>query len=186
MDIASLKYIPAKHYTPAARKVGDVRWVVLHSMESQEKPDTAESVAAWFASPAAPRSSAHYCIDSNSVVRSVADEHVAWHAPGANAAGIGIEHAGRAAQARDQWLDAYGRAMLRLSVNLCAALCRKWDIPALRVWPAGLRNGVRGITTHAHVSEAFKRSTHWDPGPGFPMAWYVERVAKVLETGEDE
>ena len=33
-----------------------------------------------------------------------------------------------------------------------------------------LRAGERGITTHAQVSKAWKKSDHWDPGPGFPIA----------------
>jgi hypothetical protein len=41
---------------------------------------------------------------------------------------------------------------------------------------AGLLRGDRGITTHDAVSKAFKQSTHWDPGPGFPLADFANAV----------
>jgi hypothetical protein len=37
--------------------------------------------------------------------------------------------------------------------------------------------GKRGITTHLEVSRAYKRSTHTDPGPGWPMAEMLKMVA---------
>ena len=33
----------------------------------------------------------------------------------------------------------------------------------------GLKAGKKGVTTHAEVSKAFKKSNHTDPGLGFPM-----------------
>ena len=54
--------------------------LVIHTMESPEKPDTAESVANWFSGSTAPQASAHYCIDGNSIVQCVHDDDVAWHA----------------------------------------------------------------------------------------------------------
>ena len=38
----------------------------------------------------------------------------------------------------------------------------------------------RGITTHASVSQAFRKSSHWDPGLGFPMAEFLNSVARLL------
>jgi hypothetical protein len=110
----------------------------------------------------------------------VREQHVAWAAPGANKNGIHIEHAGRAAQSAREWTDEFGTSMLYLSIELCAQICRAWSIPALFVGPAGLLHGDRGITTHAAVSVAFKRSTHTDPGVNFPSRWYVEQVATRL------
>ena len=68
--------------------------IVVHTMEMDEKGSTAESCASWFQNPAA-GVSAHYCVDADSIVQCVKEEDVAWHAPGANHDGIGIEHAGR-------------------------------------------------------------------------------------------
>src|SRR5688572_13889549 len=97
----------ARHYTPTSGRQIDL--VVLHDMEAPEKPATAENIASWFAGPNAPRASAHWCFDSNSAVRCVADKDVAWHAPGANHNGLGYEMAGYARQTGAEWLDPYGR-----------------------------------------------------------------------------
>ena len=41
---------------------------------------------------------------------------------------------------------------------------------------ADLVAGRRGITGHVEVSRAFKRSDHWDPGPGFPIESFLDDV----------
>lgn len=155
--------------------------VVLHDMESPELVDSAEGCAAWVAGHHAPKypapmASAHYFVDCDSVVQGVRENCVAWHAPGANRNGIGIEHAGQARQSEFEWLDAYGQSMLTLSAELCAGICDRWKIPLAVVDVAGLLVGNRGITLHRYVSQAFKKSDHDDPGPNFPLDWYMRRV----------
>lgn len=149
-------------------------------MESPEKPETAEDVARWFAGPSAPEASAHYCIDANSTVQCVRDGDVAWHAPGANHNGLGFEHAGLTSQSAAAWDDAYSRRMLARSARLVAAKCRRYGIPAVWLDADDLRAGRRGITGHVQVSDAFGRSSHRDPGPGFPVEAYVARVRAHL------
>jgi N-acetyl-anhydromuramyl-L-alanine amidase AmpD len=174
----TIPFVQARNYTRGRSNSIDV--IVIHTMESPEKPDTAESVAAWFAGSTAPQASAHYCIDADSVVECVRDTDVAWHAPGANHNGIGIEHAGRAAQSAADWSDAYSMKLLDLSAGLVAQKCAKYDIPAVWLSAAQLRAGKRGITGHVQVSEAFKRTDHTDPGKSFPVEAYVARVREHL------
>ena len=174
MAVATIPFIEARNYTKG--RSGPVDLIVIHTMESPEKPDTAESVAKWFAGPTAPQASAHYCIDSNSIVQCVKDTDVAWHAPGANSNGIGLEHAGRAAQTAKDWSDPYSKAMLELSAGLTARLCKEHKIPVTWLRPADLLAGKRGITGHADVSRAFKRSDHTDPGTSFPIERYLALV----------
>ncbi len=177
-----IPFLEARHYTPAHRTACDL--VVLHSMESAELQRTAENVASWFAGSSAPKASAHYCVDADSVIQCVHDEDIAWAAPGANARGLQVELAGRAAQTAEQWADDYSAAMLSRAIELVELLCRRWSIPARHVGVDGLVLGHRGITTHAEVSRVFKRSTHTDPGPGFPLEWFVGRVsARLAEAG---
>lgn len=173
-----LKFVQAKHYLRTPRQP---RLIVLHSIECPEASTRAESTAAYFARGEAV-SSAHYCVDSDSAVQCVDDHHIAYHAPGCNLTGIGIEHAGYARQTRDEWLDDFGQRMLSLSIQLSARLCGRWKIPAVYIGAGDLRLGKPGITTHAEVTIAFGKSTHTDPGPGFPVAWYVSRVAALLVT----
>lgn len=178
-----LPFVEAANFTPAARKVIDL--VVIHSMENQEKPGTARAVAEWFADPSrSPRASAHYLCDEREVIQCVRDADVAWGAPGANRTGLHIEHAGQASQSANEWGDEYSMSMLHLSVQLCATLCRAWAIPAVFLPAEPLAyKGSRGLTTHAEVSKAFRLSSHTDPGPNWPMAWYVGRVSSLLREG---
>lgn len=152
--------------------------IVFHDMEAPEAGQTAENVAAYFARqhPPGQASSAHYNVDNNTVVQSVRDKDIAYCAPGANHNGLHIEHAGYARQTTSEWLDPYGRAMLLRSAKLAEELCTQYQIPIKFITEAGLKLGHRGITTHAAVSQAFRRSSHTDPGFNFPMAYYINLV----------
>lgn len=181
LDLSRIRFQRAKNYTWADRKPGDVKWIVIHTMESSETPTTAEAVASWFAGSNAPRASAHFNVDCDSIVQSVKTADVGWHAPGANRSGIGIEHAGRAKQTPADWADEYTTSMLETqSVPLCGYLCAAWGIPVEFVDAEGLRAGKPGITTHYEVSKAFKKSDHWDPGHNFPMERYLQKVRDVV------
>lgn len=174
------RFIQARNYTKGRETRIDV--VVLHTMEAPEKPDTAEAIARYFATTTRD-ASAHYCVDSNSIVQCVRDEDVAWAAPGANSDGIQIEHAGYARQTRGDWEDDFSKGMLELSARLAAEKCREYRIPVVWLYPADLRAGRRGITSHDNVSKAFGRSTHYDPGKGFPVQRYLRMVARHLGDG---
>ncbi len=177
-DDEEIKFVQAKNYTWADRKVVD--WIVLHSMEASESSTTAENVASWFASKSAPRASAHYNIDDDSIVQSVKEGHVAWHGGGGNKRGIGLEHAGYARQSEAQWLDSYSTRMLKRSAKLTAGICKRWNIPVKYVDREGLKRGERGITTHNEITFAFRKSTHTDPGKHFPMDQYLEWVNEAM------
>lgn len=177
-DPVTIPYIEAKNWqrsVPAVPK----ELIVLHCMEAPEASTTAEWCAGYFAGSRgpAPQASAHYCVDDDSIICCVPPERVAWHAPGANHNGIGIEHAGYARQSRAQWLDDFSLRMLSLSAQLTAWLCRRFTIPLQFVVADHVKLGGRGITTHAEVSKAFGKSTHWDPGPHFPVGEYLRMVA---------
>lgn len=169
-----MKFIQARNYTPTGGRAVDL--IVLHSMEVPLSIGRAEWMAGWFSGATAPPASAHFGVDPNEVIRCVADRDVAWAAPGANHNGLHIEHAGYARQTRGQWLSNDGQKMLERSAALCRELCDRYDIPLRYVDQFGLARGERGITTHHQVSQAFKRSTHWDPGPGFPIDHYLDLV----------
>jgi N-acetylmuramoyl-L-alanine amidase len=171
-----LPYVEAANWSrhlPAQRK--DL--IVIHSIECAEASTAAENTAAWFAGKRgeSPRSSAHACIDDDTIVQCVPWDRIAWHAPGANARGIGLEHAGWARQTPAQWRDGYSQRMLRRSAWLVARLRERLDtFPIEFVDETGLLKGAPGITTHDRISRAFRKSTHTDPGAGFPMDQYLE------------
>jgi N-acetyl-anhydromuramyl-L-alanine amidase AmpD len=176
----------AQNYTPASRNAADL--IVIHTMETPEAAKQALGCARWFAGELAPRfpaprASAHFCVDADEVIQCVRVQDVAWHAPGANRNGVGIEHAGRARQTPEEWADDYSASMLARSAILCAELCFGLSIPVRFVDAGELAQNMtheklrRGITTHAEVTRAFpKLGTHTDPGPHFPMGAYLEAV----------
>ena len=165
-----MEFIQARWFTRVTAK-RRIDFIVLHSMEAPEKGTTAESVARYFAAGTV-KASAHFNVDADSIVQSVRENDIAYHAP-PNTHSIGVEHAGYARQTRAQWLDAYGLAMLRRSAGLVRALAAKHDVPLVFLSPAQLRAGKRGITTHANVSKAWGLTSHTDPGKGFPIDHYM-------------
>lgn len=174
-------YKQAKNYTPVAdSQPRDIKWVVIHTAEMPEKPTSAEALGAWVSGPHAPRSSWHFAVDADSIVQSVKVKDVAWHAPGANRHGIGIEHAGYARQSAKEWRDEFSESMLRRSARLAAKLCKDHGIPVQYVDQEGLQRGDRGITTHHAVSIAFRKSDHTDPGDHFPMEWFLDLVRQEI------
>lgn len=180
----AMRFIQARNYTKGRSCSIDV--LVIHTMENAEKPDGAENIAGWFAGSTAPEASAHYCIDSDSVVQCVRDEDVAWHAPGANHDGLGFEHAGTARQTGRDWQDEFSVAMLERSARLVAKKCEQYEIPPVWLYPSDLQAGRRGITSHNNVSRAFHRSTHWDPGEGFNVQGYLRLVRSHLKDGGED
>lgn len=197
-DPDAVQYVEATHWS---RGVGAVPkdLIVIHSMEYPETSVGSEWCGAFFAGRCrdgkgnlipAPEASANYAVDDDTVVCMVPPERIAWHAPGANQRGIGIEHSGYARQTRAQWLDDYSLRMLMLSAELTAHLCARFKIPVQFVMAEHLTRGGKGITTHAEVSKAYRKSTHWDPGPHFPISEYLrfvvdagQRSSRALHSG---
>src|SRR5690349_413273 len=104
------RIIQARNFTPA--RIRPVDLIVLHTMGAPEKEGTALAVAKRCPTPNAPKASSHHCHDAKEVIQCVNPATTAWHAPGANANGIGIEHAGYARQSAADWSDPYSDAML--------------------------------------------------------------------------
>lgn len=181
-----IRFFEAVNWGPKHIRRDKIDLIVLHCMESaDESLDRAERSALWMAGKnpkfPPPRSSAHYFVDPDSIVQGVLDEWIAWHAPGANRQGIGIEHAGKAKQTETEWLDEAGIAMLDLSTQLTARLCQRWNIPTVYLEAPALLAGQRGITTHRQVTLAWKKGSHMDPGPSFPIGYYMARVNAYAE-----
>jgi N-acetyl-anhydromuramyl-L-alanine amidase AmpD len=156
-----------------------ISFVVIHTMEIAERVDSAEICARWFATPVS-KVSAHYCVDAGTIIQCVEENDIAWHARGGNAHSLGVELAGMAGQGRRDWEDAYSAAVLERAAELVADIASRHDIPIAKLGPGALRDGRRGITGHADVSSAWRRSDHWDPGPAFPWRGFLDSVRSVL------
>lgn len=179
-----MKFVQAKNYSKGSRGPGTITLVCIHTMEAPEGPATAENVAAWFAGANAPQASAHYNVDADSVVQSVLEKDVAWHAGPINGYSIGVEHAGYAKQSPEEWADEYSLRMLERSAELVAGICTRHAIPIERVTAVDLKAGRRaGICGHADVTVGLTGGKgHWDPGPHFPWEWYLGRVVEYAGT----
>lgn len=173
-------FIEAKGLSRMGRK--EVRVVVVHTMECQELKGRARWCAEWFAGKYAPRypapqASAHYCVDAEEIVQGVRESDMAWHAGSANPFSIGVEHAGYAGQNAVQWDDDYSRAVLERSAELVAGICKRWNIPIVKLGPGELVVGQHGICGHVDCTNAFSAGKgHTDPGIAFPWAAYLKLV----------
>lgn len=177
-------FVQAKYF----RRVGErpVRVIVIHDMEFPEEEKTAKKVADYFTHPDTP-SSAHICVDSDSIVQCVLDRDVAYGAPGANQDGIQIELAGFGSQTREQWLDSYSKRLLERAADATAQYCLKYDIPPRQLTNAQLADKKsKGLVGHRQVSEVFKKSTHTDPGPNFPWDVFLTLVQQALARRANE
>jgi hypothetical protein len=173
----SIPFVQAKFYTPVGSR--QVIWLVLHDMQAPNKGGIAAAVANYFATMDVPRAqgaSAHECIDNGVVVQCVRDGDVAWAAPGANARGYHFEMTGYASQATNEWLDPYGHDMLRLAAQRVRAKADEKGIPLVFRRATDLLAQKPGITTHFECSNAFDPGGHWDPGPGFPIDYFLSLV----------
>ena len=169
----------ASHFTVANRTA--VSWLVVHTMEVPCVAGMALRVAQRFALGERPVS-AHYCVDPINVIQCVRDADVAWHCPGANRLGIGIEHAGysEGPSATDWLTDSHAQGMLPLAAQIAAQICHKWSIPIVRLTPAQIQAGEHGIIGHADATIAFATpGGHTDPGPTWPWDQYLRAVAAV-------
>lgn len=167
-----IRFLQAKYWRWANRKTVD--WIVLHSAEVWEKPSSAEAVAAYFQNPPVVASS-HFVVDCDSIVQCVKTEHVADHCGRGNDRSIGIEQAGYAKQSEAEWLDAYGQQMLGLVSKLVAREARQWNIPLVRLTPAELIAGKRGLCGHVDINAAFPNNAgHTDPGVHYPWDVLLE------------
>lgn len=156
-------------HSSGARPSSWIKHIVVHSAEAL----SARGVARFFSEPGA-GGSANLVTDDKECFRTLNDHAIPWGAPGANESGWHIELCGRASWTREEWLR--HRPMLKAAAYKCALRAKQYEIPLRWIGPLRLRLGWKGFVTHNTVSKAFKRSTHWDPGPGFPQDLFMDYV----------
>jgi hypothetical protein len=166
-------------HSSGRRTAAQVRYIVLHDTEG----DTALSAARYFTTPASGGSS-NLVVDDNVCYRVLDDLVIPWGAPPLNASGFHIEQAGYAAWTRNEWLAheaTIDRAAFKASLR-----CTRFKIPPVQLNVAQLRSDFAkhephgGVVTHATISTAFGESDHHDPGSGYPIDVFLEKLAGYL------
>jgi len=165
----SRRFFPAAHFG-GARDPSRLRVIVLHSTEG----GSAAGAASWFQNEAS-GGSTQLVAGEDGLYRSVDDLRIPWGAQGANSDGLHIELAGYAKWSRDQWLEK--KRTLENAASAIGKWSRQYGIPLRYIEGAELADDrTRGVTTHVAVTKAYKKGDHWDPGPGFPLDYLLERA----------
>lgn len=187
VDFKKIPFVEAKYFEKKDKVDRKPAAIVIHTMEASEAGNTAENVANYFKNmPDGREASAHYCVDSNSIVQCVQCRDIAWGAGGFNERAIHIELAGYSSQTTGQWNDTYSASMIDLAAQLCAkVLIPKYGINPHWVSDNELKqiaagNDLTGFTYHAQITKVFKKSTHEDPGPGFPFNRFMDLVKHYM------
>lgn len=169
------KYIPASIQS-GHRDMSRVNWIVIHVTDGGS---SAENIGNYFAAEPhdvlqldgtyrkEPGGSTNMVVGEDGCVQSVPDDVVPAGAPPLNGTGLHIEFVGQSKWTRAQWLQRLqtlenGRRVIR-------DWSRKYGIPRTLRGPGELLAGLPGVTTHAIITSVWHKTSHLDPGPGFPV-----------------
>lgn len=190
----TVKYAPRVPVHPeryGATRTNPLRLLVIHDSEGAESETAAEALAAAFARPGDRwvdeddhsrgkyGASYHYVFDTDDVIPVVPENVVAYAAGGANNDGVHACFPGKASQTREQWLDPVSSAMIDRAAEWLLDRSLALHIPLVWLTVADVRAGLWGVTDHATISLAYKKSTHTDPGAAFPRDVLMQRAHKV-------
>lgn len=187
MTFPGLTYAPSVGLHPD-REGGPIVWpprlAVLHTSEGGELPTSARQLCHAMTLPGDRQtstggvygSSYHVVFDFH-VVRSVKTLASArFAAAGANSVSVHGVFPGRAGQTRDEWLADPAGMMITQAALWLLDLEQRCLVPARRLDEEQVAAGASGYCDHAAISHVYKRSTHWDVGPGFPWDVLAARI----------
>lgn len=185
-EYPDLKWMPPKSWTDANRT--SVQLIVIHTTEGSSHEQSAEDGAA-YNQRRDDGTSAHYFVDSNSIVHCVrtADQAHTARRQG-NRRGVHYELCGKAGWSAATWQGGYQQAMLRRAAAQCARDAKKWGIPVRHLTVAQVAAGAKGFCSHWDITRAFPEDngTHTDPGPNFPWTQFLNMVRAELDPPNEE
>ncbi|HYF71375.1 MAG TPA: N-acetylmuramoyl-L-alanine amidase [Nocardioides sp.] len=166
-------------YKSSTRGTRPVSLIAIHTAEGAR---TARNLAAYFYRPDI-QASSHVCIDAAETLQIVDYGRAAWTLRSGNPISDNAELCGFARWTRAQWLSTgrvdgvdNPRAMLDRAADWIRARCDARRIPKNRLAIVALRGGGWGVIAHDDWTKAMNDGTHWDPGPGFPWDYVLNRV----------
>lgn len=179
---------PTYPYIPASlesdddwRPASQVRQLVIHTAEHPLYAGAARSVGGFFKPHGMP-SETHYGADNLEIIQYAPDLVECDGAAGGNTYSLHIELCTYARTSRATWLgDAAHKALLVNAARWCEHKGRQFGIPNQYVSATMLSmdRATPGVTRHVDFSTAFGLSSHWDPGPGFPMDVLLDLVNRL-------
>ncbi|MBK7864550.1 MAG: N-acetylmuramoyl-L-alanine amidase [Archangiaceae bacterium] len=179
-EYPAMQWVASPNYS--SRDGNPIRYVVIHDMEG-----FMSGAISAFQSPAR-QSSAHYLLRSSDghIVQMVTEGNNAWHCGNGwyNRNSIGIEHEGFAG--RPNGGGYYTETQYRASAQLVAAIVHRYGIPVDRGHIFGHGNvpssGSGGICSdaQANAAQCGGSAHHWDPGPTWAWAHYLDLIAQAL------
>lgn len=137
------------------------RGVVIHVADA---PGTS-NIANWFKDPRAGGVGAHVAVGSKNVVQFCDLDAICWHAPGANANWVGIEHTGTGTQSAATWLAR--RTQRKLSANRTAWILYHYRCGKPK-WGTNIRRHSTFGGGHTNC-----------PGKSFPVRFYMAAVNRA-------
>lgn len=158
------------YYTQRQGGLSAIRVIGVHTAETDPTPNSAEAVAKWQRDRAEQPSSYHVLVDSDSTVRTLPDEAVAFHIRSFNTPSLGLSFATRARWWGNwpTWDD--------LALKRAAAQAREWvdtySIPLRWLRKTEAESGMKGFVRHSTMDP--DRRT--DPGLGFPAEKFFELI----------
>jgi hypothetical protein len=180
-EYPDLQWIVPRSWTNANRT--SVQLIVIHTTEGSSHSQSAED-GARYNQERTDGTSAHYFVDSNSVVQGVrtADQAHTARTQG-NRRGIQYELCGRAGWSASTWQGSYQQSMLRLAAKQCARDAKKWNIPVRHLTVGQVADGVKGFCGHWDITRAFPQDngSHTDPGSNFPWSQFLDMVREEME-----
>jgi len=156
----------------SSRNGARVIWVAVHTAEGIRK---ASDLKAYF--DRSTNSSAHACADDNVLLdHCVPYDRAAWTLRRGNPISDNLELCGFAKWTRDEWLT-HHKGMLNHAAAWIRSRCVARGIPIRKIGPAEVAKNQSGVFGHVDYTNGKRDGTHWDPGPGFPWDYVINRAA---------
>lgn len=152
--------------------------VYLHTNEGPEVEGGARGLAGYLSHI---DGGYHVVVDDKETIVVAPDNLIVWAEGGDNTHSLSVCMIGYASQSLAEWSDPYSKQEFERAAQQVAAWCKMYSIPAVHVRPGapGQAPTDRGIAEHAD-DHAPSSAGHTDPGVGFPLTAFIQRVHDIM------
>lgn len=183
-------HLPGVTYGPTPRAAADAdalplppRLVVVHDTSNNASAANEAHFAATRTDAEEKWTSAHFYVDAGGPLGSLPLNIAAWAAYSyANSHGWHIEMCGTNAGTT----GAVPAVTIAHTAALVRTLCQLGGIPMVKLTPADVAAGKRGICGHRDITQGLHVGTHDDPGAGFDWSAFIAQVQQPQEDDMDK